>query len=178
MDPNRRQKILDATLKVIIDTGLNRLTHRLVAKTARVPLGATTYYFGTIDELIEAAFRAAVERDRQWLQQRVEHHRLDIDPVAGVVALTRDMLEDTDATVLALELSTAALRNPRLRPLARAADEAWGEVLTPYLGRRRARLATGTMVAITLRGTMYDEPMSTTEITEIVHDALASLPSD
>lgn len=175
MDRNRRQKILDATLKVILDRGLNGVTHRLVAKTAGVPLSATSYYFGTIEQMVDAAFVEAIDRDRERFQRRVERVRLNEDPIAGIVQLTNDMLDDRQTTVLSLELTIRSLRNPRLQPLARAWENAWTDVLTPYLGARKARLATAIMVAIAMRGMLDPDRMPPDEIEEIVRDTIGPL---
>ena len=51
-----KSKILNATLELIAHHGLSYLSHRLIAKQAGVKLSLTSYYFGTLDKLIEAAF--------------------------------------------------------------------------------------------------------------------------
>jgi len=51
-----KSKILNATLELISQHGLSYLSHRLIAKEADVKLSLTSYYFGTLDKLIEAAF--------------------------------------------------------------------------------------------------------------------------
>jgi DNA-binding transcriptional regulator YbjK len=66
-----RQKILDATLRVIARDGVRRTTHRAIAREAGVQLSLTTYYFRDLNELISLAFQAFMERDhgalvRQW----------------------------------------------------------------------------------------------------------------
>ncbi|MGZ4481779.1 MAG: TetR/AcrR family transcriptional regulator, partial [Gaiellales bacterium] len=45
----RRQAILEATLRVIRDSGVHAVTLRAVAAEAGVPLAATTYYFESKD---------------------------------------------------------------------------------------------------------------------------------
>ena len=53
----RRRAILDATLRVIAAGGVDAVTHRRVAAEAEVPLGSTTYYFASREELLREAFR-------------------------------------------------------------------------------------------------------------------------
>jgi TetR/AcrR family transcriptional regulator, regulator of biofilm formation and stress response len=176
IDRQRRQRILDATLDVIVDHGISRLSHRLVAKTAGVPLSATSYYFGTLEDLIEAAFTAAVDRDRERFLEQLEQLPLDVDPVAALATLTSRMLGDSAAAVLALELCVAALRSDRLKPLSRSWDDAWREMLTPSLGPRKARLAAAVIPGIMMRGLMSVEPMPVEEITELLRDSLEAVP--
>jgi DNA-binding transcriptional regulator YbjK len=66
-----RQKILEATLRVIARDGVRGTTHRAVAREAEVQLSLTTYYFRDLNELISLAFRMFMDRDygtlaRQW----------------------------------------------------------------------------------------------------------------
>jgi DNA-binding transcriptional regulator YbjK len=58
----RREAILDAALEVITELGTEGVTHRSVAAQAGVPLGSTTYYFASRDELVREAFRRYVTR--------------------------------------------------------------------------------------------------------------------
>lgn len=55
-DPQRREKIVQATLEAVIIHGIHAVTHRKIATIAQVPLGSMTYYFSGIDELLMEAF--------------------------------------------------------------------------------------------------------------------------
>jgi DNA-binding transcriptional regulator YbjK len=66
-----RQKILEATLRVIASEGVRGTTHRAIAREADVQLSLTTYYFRDLNELISLAYRTFMDRDygelaRQW----------------------------------------------------------------------------------------------------------------
>lgn len=176
IDRQRRQRILDATLKVLIKDGLSGLSHRRIAKTAGVPLSATSYYFGSLDELVEAAFTEAVERDRKRFQEYVHDLPLEDDPVGAIVTLSQLVLADDTSAVLALEICVGALRQPRLKPLARSWDDAWRDALTPALGARKARLATAIMTGIVMRTAMSTGPMPVAEISELVRDSFEGVP--
>lgn len=67
-----KNKILNATLDLIAQHGLSYLSHRLIAKEADVKLSLTSYYFGTLDKLIEAAFDV-FEKQAIDNQQIVKH---------------------------------------------------------------------------------------------------------
>lgn len=58
----RRLRILEATLAIIVRDGIRNVRHRAVAKEADVPLSATTYYFKDISDLIADAFTLFAER--------------------------------------------------------------------------------------------------------------------
>ena len=66
-----RQKILDATLRVIAREGVRGTTHRAIASEAGVQLSLTTYYFKDLNELISLAFQSFTDGDygalaEQW----------------------------------------------------------------------------------------------------------------
>lgn len=58
----RRRRILDAALTIIVRDGIRNVRHRAVAREAGVPLSATTYYFKDIPDLIADAFTLFAER--------------------------------------------------------------------------------------------------------------------
>ncbi len=58
----RRREILEATLRVIGEGGVNSVTHRAVAQEARVALASTTYYFDSKDALVEEALELMIAR--------------------------------------------------------------------------------------------------------------------
>jgi DNA-binding transcriptional regulator YbjK len=60
-DPERRQRIIHAAIRVVGEKGLAGLSHRSAAAEADVPLGSTTYHFKSLDELMVAALRQAGE---------------------------------------------------------------------------------------------------------------------
>ncbi|QDL90354.1 TetR family transcriptional regulator [Paroceanicella profunda] len=61
-DPDRRERILLATLDVIASHGVAGTTHRRVAAAAGVPLGSMTYHFDGMEALLLEAFtRLATE---------------------------------------------------------------------------------------------------------------------
>jgi DNA-binding transcriptional regulator YbjK len=59
----RRQALVEATLRIIEQEGLEGVTHRRVADAAGVPLAATTYYFSSKEDLMQAAMETLIERD-------------------------------------------------------------------------------------------------------------------
>ncbi len=63
-----KQRILEAALEVIRTQGVDGLTHRAIAAQAQVSLGLTTYYFSDLEEIIEAAFELAMQRDTDFLR--------------------------------------------------------------------------------------------------------------
>jgi len=65
----RRQQIIDATLRIIVREGMRGVRHRAVAAEAKVPLAATTYYFRDIEDLITAAFLDWAARSNEYQER-------------------------------------------------------------------------------------------------------------
>ncbi|MGW5636068.1 TetR/AcrR family transcriptional regulator [Streptomyces sp. NPDC003832] len=55
-DPQRRERILAATLDLVADEGVAGVSHRKIAARAGVPLGSMTYHFSGMDEVLREAF--------------------------------------------------------------------------------------------------------------------------
>lgn len=65
----RRRLILEAALNIIAKEGVRAIRHRAVAKEAKVPLAATTYYFKDIGELIIDTFTLYTEKALEEVNQ-------------------------------------------------------------------------------------------------------------
>lgn len=121
----RRRAILQATLRVISERGVGAVSHRTVAVEADVPLASTTYYFKSLDDLLEGALRLFVDEEAArltMLAERIEGQDL---PALEVARLFRSEL-DTD--VAQFELYVEAARRPALREVARRSIELYSTV--------------------------------------------------
>ncbi|MFE9247406.1 TetR/AcrR family transcriptional regulator [Streptomyces sp. NPDC007088] len=169
-DPERRQRIIDAAIRVVGRSGIAGLSHRTVAAEADVPLGSTTYHFASLDELLIAALRqtnegfAAVLRERGALSG-------PIGELAGRLAAALGTWIDgggADAgggrrasAELECELYLAAVRRPALRPVAVEWSKEFEEPLSartdPATARAVVALMDGICVQTLLREVPFDE---------------------
>ena len=119
----RREQILEATLRVIGRSGRESVTHRAVAEEAGVPLGSTTYYFDSRDDLLRQALEyvAAHEVERygqlgEELRSVKSGRELADRLLSGLVAAA----EDRVAYIAEYELWLEAGRRPELREAAQS----------------------------------------------------------
>ncbi|MEU6074891.1 TetR family transcriptional regulator [Micromonospora sp. NPDC047074] len=142
-DPEgRRRALAAAALRVITEVGIGRTTHRAVAERAGVPLGATTYYFPALTDLVAAGLERASADIAADVQAWADRLGDGTDLPSRLAELVGEYLDDRDRAVTELELYLAAARDPGLRPLARAWLDAIHQVLAPRVGDRAAwRLA-------------------------------------
>ncbi|MFE1953271.1 TetR/AcrR family transcriptional regulator [Streptomyces sp. NPDC059524] len=86
MNQERRDRLGDAAIGVLAESGSRGLTHRAVDAVAKVPLGTTKNYFPTRDALLRAAAERIIE-----LYEAIP--RPTPDDRAGLAALLRTLLE-------------------------------------------------------------------------------------
>ena len=121
-DPERKSRIVDATIDVIADHGVAGTTSRRIAAAADVPLGSLTYHFTNLEDLLTQAF----QRFAEGISPRYEARFDDVRDLPGFVdAVTSLISADADVDprewTVSYELYLAALRNPALRSVT----ESW-----------------------------------------------------
>jgi DNA-binding transcriptional regulator YbjK len=110
----RRRGILEAVLRLIAEGGVDAVTHRRVAAEAGVPLGSTTYYFRSREELVLEAFRfyvaanTALYADLDRSGERETLHGL----VDLIVTATQRQFDHGSLLLAEYELVLFAARNP------------------------------------------------------------------
>ncbi|MFJ4223921.1 TetR/AcrR family transcriptional regulator [Microbacterium sp. NPDC089695] len=171
-DPEaRRLAIVTAAAELIIEVGVDALTHRKVAARADVPLGATTQYFATLDDLRDAALGALAAE----IQTRIDETRRAVIAGGvtpeGIARLVRQGLDDARAVHADRAVVTAAVHDPRVRAFARQwSDEVVG-FMAPVHGLDRARAAAVFIDGVLWHAQIHDEPLDE----ELIRDALAGI---
>lgn len=120
-DPHRRDRIIDACLDVIAETGVAGASHRRIAAAANVPLGSMTYHFTGMDELLHEAFTrfantVADQTDRRMMTATTPSEAHE----AVIEVITRDVFGSQRELVLTHELYTLAARDPAFRGITHA----------------------------------------------------------
>ncbi len=171
-DPEaRRREIVTAAAELIVEIGVDALTHRKVAARAGVPLGATTQYFATLDDLRDEALAALVAE----FEQRIDGTRQAV--VAGGVTpeglarLIHQSLEDARTIRAERAVVTAAVHDPRVRELARRWTDAVAGFIAPVHGPDRAQAAAVFVDGILWHAQIHDEPLDEA----LIRDALAGI---
>lgn len=119
----RRRELLEAALAVIDQRGVQATTHRAVAEAAGVPLATTTYYFESIDHLLEDALLLFVTEEAARLRALAEQLRGTTAPAYEIAeGFARELAEGSPWAVplkrVQWELYLEASRRPRLRGAA------------------------------------------------------------
>lgn len=111
----RRQALLEATLQVVERDGVAGVSHRSVTREAGLPSSAATYYFDSIDSLLEAALLWAEEANTEPLRLIAAAP----DPQAALARwLVEDCITHGDRVIAEYELFLLAARRPALAKAA------------------------------------------------------------
>jgi len=134
----RRREILDAALRLIGQDGRQAITHRAVAQEAKVPLGSTTYYFDSRDDLLGQALQDVARQDIERIEALGDELKAVKTPEALADRLLRELraaVKDRTAFIAEYELWLEAARRPDLRDAAREWCATEQRVLAAALGR-------------------------------------------
>lgn len=133
----RREKIIEATIRLVARDGTGGLTHRKVAREAGVPLAATTYYFESKEALFQETLASVAEAEIARLRElRASTPRGDLNQRlldAFVGPHTTSSEAGARIQLAQYELFLEAGRRPKVRPIARAWTQAYLDVAEEIL---------------------------------------------
>jgi len=138
----RRREIIEAALRLIGRSGREGLTHRAVAKEARVPLGATTYYFDSREDLLAQTLQHVAHAEMERFKSERDKLAKAKTPAALAKLLTDRLaasVGDGDALIAEYELWLEAGRNPDLRRIAWSWSDAEQRLIARALERLGSR---------------------------------------
>lgn len=113
----RRDQLLDAAIELFAEGGARGITHRAVAARAGLPPATTTYYFNSIDELIDEALSRHIERwlvDLERLTRIPTDADITIEDASGLISAVF-AVRTIDVVRLQLSIYLAAASQPSLR---------------------------------------------------------------
>ncbi|MFE7121733.1 TetR/AcrR family transcriptional regulator [Streptomyces sp. NPDC057654] len=163
-DPDRRQRIVDAAIRVVSERGIDGLSHRSVAAAADVPLGSTTYHFASLDELLIAALHQVNSGPTTSVASWEGYLDQGQPLVDGLVRLLENCTAtsgDRSRIRLEYDLYLAALRRERLQPVAAAWLDEMVAMLARYTkddatARTLVALIDGLLLQLLLTGRPFD----------------------
>lgn len=151
-DPQgRRRAIAQAAAELLLFEGPKSVTHRSVAKKAQVPLGSTTQYFSSINELKRAGYDVisrGVERGYDELIAQSEKAKNDSEALTVCIYDYVTNIEEVRADMV---LSAAAIKDEELRALLERNNERYEASLKQYMSDNQAK-----MISVFTNGLMLE----------------------
>lgn len=113
----RRTKLTDAAIEVVVHEGLHGLSHRAVDEAANVPRGTTSNYFRSRDALLEATTRRLMDLHFALMKEHLAGTEDRAALIESLSAILEQALTEHPHRYLAmLELALESARNPQIEP--------------------------------------------------------------
>lgn len=150
-DPERRERLVVATMDLLYESGVPAVSARAVARRAGVPVGSVSYHFDSVKALlVEASSRVAQERLsglEAWARTVTSE-----TVVRRLAEMIHHQLTDgRELTVIAYELYILGLRDEDFRQISHMVIEGLRATLalfcTPTEATRLAAAADGIQLA-------------------------------
>ncbi|WOC12161.1 TetR/AcrR family transcriptional regulator [Gordonia sp. MP11Mi] len=179
----RRDAIVDAAADLIVEVGPSKLTHRLVAKRAEVPLGSTTAYFASLDELRQEALGVLVREIDDALTQIRQVFESDPSTAPDyLVGMLHEYLSERRNVVADVALSATATFDDQVRELALAWADGLVAILREYLGADNAHavamITEGAGVHAAIRGEALSRDQLSRALSPFIPASLTPLDGD
>lgn len=173
-DPERKQRIIDACLRVIAERGVAGTSHRVVAAEADVPLGSMTYYFDGMHDLLHQAFDQFARRAVVAFTTRMAAaNSTDEACLAIAMSIEQDVLATPYDLNINLEFYTLAARDESFRDISTQWMAATRKTMTRFFDDETAVLLDAMIEGLTLHRALGGEPRDPRSIREgierIVH---------
>ncbi len=168
-DPERRERIIDACLDVIAESGVAGTSHRKVAQAADVPLGSMTYHFTGMSDLLHEAFSRFAQTTSNAFDERMAAAQ-DTDTAKQAVAdtITQVVFSNQRDLVLTHELYTLAAREPAFRDITNAWMARSRTTLEQYFEPTTARILDALIEGLTIHRALDNEPHETAIVTAAI----------
>jgi AcrR family transcriptional regulator len=147
----RREAIVDAALAVAVRKGLGQTTVRDVAAEMGTSSGLVHHYFGSMDDVLAAAFEKAAERDLEASVAAMAEAGSPTDALRSFFATYTPVDKDW-AFQLWLDAWAEAARRPAVQATSRRLNLAWVALLEATI---RAGIAVGSFRTADPRGAAW-----------------------
>lgn len=132
---DRRLLLLQTTLRLIATEGIDAVSHRSVAERAGVPLGSTTYWFASRQDMLQQALEYFARLELDTLRERLagvldrklSRRRLVDEFTAHLVG---QLGEERWSAMAQYALLNEAARQPELEAVCREWNQGWRDLLT------------------------------------------------
>lgn len=127
---DRREDILNATLDLIEEKGVNQVRGDDLAKTLGVSSGLIFYHFDNLQRLVTSAVEYATERQMEHLARRIEESGDDVVDRLHAVLREYGPTGTNFGWRLWIECWSGSLRDVELRKVVRSLDADWRGLIT------------------------------------------------
>lgn len=169
-DPNRKQNIIDACLRVIAHRGVAGTSCRIVAAEAQVPLGSITYYFDGIQDLLHQSFDQFARQSVLAFAARMKTATNAEEACEAIAtSIERDVLNNPADLNINLEFYTLAARDSSFRDISDRWMSAVQKTMNRFFDAQTSVLLDAMIEGLTLHRALGGEPKSPKAIRDGIH---------
>jgi DNA-binding transcriptional regulator YbjK len=171
LDPQRRNRIIDAALDVIAREGVTGATHRRIAAVADVPLGSMTYHFDGIEQVVREAFIRFSESIADTFDDLLGAAQTPEDAIEAVVEIICGNFwrkDENRALILTYELYAYASRQPDMRSVMQNWMARSQQALSQHFDVRTAKALDALIEGLTIHRSVEREPTTREDIQRLV----------
>jgi TetR/AcrR family transcriptional regulator, regulator of biofilm formation and stress response len=178
-DPNRKERIVEKALEVLARDGVAGITHRAIGVAADVPLGSITYHFATLDDIVQSAFSAHVDKLSRRFEARLESCQDGDDLIECITAaITDDLAAHPNELAVTYELYGDAVRKPQTKRLTQQWMERAEDALAEHFDRATARLIDVVVEGLMVHMSIAQQPISKSEVRALLTMAASGARRD
>lgn len=164
---SRRDEIVAAAAELLRD-GDGKVTHRLVAEHAGIPLGSTTYYFASLDDLTAAALEHLAAQVDADLTETAETLDAGDGTPETIAAIFHEYLADQDRVRTETALYFAAVARPELTDLSRRWFDGMVDILSRLTDRETARLMAVFVDGACMHAVLQERPLELSVLEDLI----------
>jgi TetR/AcrR family transcriptional regulator, regulator of biofilm formation and stress response len=163
-DPQRRERIITATMALLAEAGVGAVTARAVARRLDIPVGSVSYHFDSVRALLLEASRRVIALRAQDLEQ----WRADVtaenvtDRLAELIH--HQMTTGRQLTIVAYELYILGLRDEDFRAISSRSIPLLRDALSDFVPSLDATRLAATADGFQLES-LFDQPPPTLHAT-------------
>lgn len=172
-DPARKQKIAKAALEILAEEGVEALTFRQVAESAGVPLGSTSYYFSSREDLISAAVEEFYTSTVELYASSIERLISEYGELGGLAMLIEEMTTRRRKG-LRRDYRIYFLLIDRPELLAHTPGWEFEALLKRYFLPARAKVLSFMFEGVLMDSVMYDRPYFFAEMHKLLETAFSN----
>lgn len=148
---------------MVAERGVEALTFRSVAKVAGVPLGSTTYYFASKEDLLASTLRTVRDRNLRYLQELLSPLVAAQGLGDGLAAMIEELtVRQRSRLILEYGLYVSARNQPALK--SQVSEWSWETLLQGYCDGKTARFLSFTIDGILLQSVVNDVMFFATDV--------------
>lgn len=158
-DPvGRKQAIIDAAADIIARDGTSKITNRRVAEEAGVPLGSTTQYFKSIDELRREGLAEVARRIDHEYDEVFQVTAQGSQDINALVEFISEYLSDKQRVHADAALYAASIDDPEVEDISKSAFESFLNRCRPFMDEQRAKIFCAFMEGAVINSCFMDVP--------------------